>query len=65
MQSTHILWGWCAAAVVMAGVSTWAERRRADRRDPDRVGFMPWSLLLILSIIVAAVLAAVALKSAG
>jgi hypothetical protein len=59
----QILWGGCAAAVALAGVASWAERRRANRSDPDAVGFVPWALVLILSILAAAVLCAVALKT--
>jgi hypothetical protein len=40
-----------------------AERRRDRRTNPDRVGFMPWTLILIFSILSAAVLAALALKA--
>jgi hypothetical protein len=59
----QILWGGCAAAVALAGLASWAERRRANRSDPDAVGFVPWALVLILSILAAAVLCAVALKT--
>jgi hypothetical protein len=57
------LWGGCAAAIALAGVSMLAERRRDRRTNPDRVGFMPWTLILIFSILSAAVLAALALKA--
>ena len=60
MQVT--LWTGCAAALGVAGLSAWADRRRARRTDLDAVGFMPWPLLLILSMIAAAVCAAIALN---
>lgn len=47
----------------MAGLASWADRRRVNRSDPDAVGFMPWPLVLMFSILAAAVLAALALKS--
>jgi hypothetical protein len=59
----QILWGGCAAAVTLAGLASWADRRRANRSDLDAVGFVPWPLVLILSILAAAVLGAVALKT--
>lgn len=49
-------------AVGLAGVSAWADRRRARRTNLDAVGFMPWPLIMILSVIVAAVCAAIALQ---
>ncbi len=61
MQVT--LWTGCAAAIGVAGLSAWADRRRARRTDMDAVGFMPWPLLLILSMIAAAVCAAIALNA--
>jgi hypothetical protein len=42
-------------------VSNWAERRRARRANIDAVGFMPWPLIMVMSILVAAILAAFAL----
>lgn len=50
-------------ALAVAGIATWGDRRRANRADPDDVGFMPWPLILVLAMIVAAVLAAFALKA--
>jgi hypothetical protein len=56
------LWMMCAGAVSVAGVAVWRDRARTLRHDPDAVGWVPWPLVLILSIIVAAVLAAFALQ---
>jgi hypothetical protein len=39
-----------------------ADRRRTLRADLDRVGWVPWPLVLILAIILAALFAALALK---
>ena len=55
------LWTGCAAAIGVAGLSAWAERRRARRTNLDAVGFMPWPLIMILSILIGAVFAASAL----
>jgi hypothetical protein len=60
MQATF--WGGCAAAVCLAAFSAFADRRRANRVNLDQVGFMPWPLIMIISILIAAVLAAFALQ---
>jgi hypothetical protein len=59
----QLLWSGCATALAVAGLATWGDRRRANRSDPDDVGFMPWPLVLVLAMIIAAVLAAFALKA--
>jgi len=46
----------------LAGIAAIADARRMRRRDLDRVGFMPWSLILILSLIVAVFATALTLK---
>lgn len=57
------LWGYCGIALGVAAASVLAERRRDNRSDPDKVGFMPWPVIFILSLILAAVLAAMALQA--
>lgn len=56
------IWGGCAGAVGVAALSSLADRRRNKRSDPDKVGFMPWPLIMILAMITATVFAALALK---
>lgn len=56
---------WAQLAIAMsalAGTAAIADTRRMRRRDFDRVGFMPWSLILIISLIIAAFSTAIALK---
>lgn len=55
-----LLWSLAAGC---AGVATFADHARARRRDIERVGWVPWPLVLILSLILAAVFAALALKT--
>jgi hypothetical protein len=55
---------WIAAAVagglvVVAGV---AERRRSRRRDIDKVGCVPWTLVQVIALALAALLTAYAIK---
>jgi hypothetical protein len=59
------LWISCGAALVIAGIAVLGDRRRNRRSDPDDVGFMPWPLVLVLSLIIAGLLAALALKAAA
>jgi hypothetical protein len=56
------LWGGAAAAVVIAITSAFGERRRSRRRDMVQVGFMPWTLIQVLAMLLAVVLASVALN---
>lgn len=54
----------CAGiAALVAGTAAFADRRRARRRNIDQVGWVPWPLVLILSIMLAAVCVALALRS--
>lgn len=57
------IWGQIALAMsALAGTAAIADARRMRRRDFDRVGFMPWSLILIVSLVIAAFATAIALK---
>jgi hypothetical protein len=58
------LWGGAVAALLLAGISGWGERRRRERHDPDRVGLVPWPLVQMLALLAAFLLASVALNSA-
>lgn len=63
MGSDTIFWALAAFAVAVGGLASIADHARARRRDIDRVGWMPWPLVLILSLTLAAAFAALALKS--
>ncbi|MDR6852988.1 hypothetical protein J2Y54_002508 [Sphingomonas sp. BE123] len=49
--------------VALVGVSGLAEWRRGRRRDLDRVGWMPWTFIQIMALLLAIVGAALALKA--
>lgn len=57
------IWGQLALVMsALAGTAAIADARRMRRSNFDRVGFMPWSLILIISMIVAAFSTALMLK---
>ncbi|AJP74211.1 hypothetical protein TS85_02670 [Sphingomonas hengshuiensis] len=59
------LWSGAVAAMLLAAGSGLAEHRRRRRRDADRVGFMPWTMLQVLAMLVAMILASLALNLRG
>ena len=57
------LWSGAAVAVMVAIGSGFGEHRRRRRRRIDAVGFMPWTLIQILAMLLAVILASVALNA--
>lgn len=55
------LWSLAGASAALAILATIADRRRLRRSDPDRVGFMPWTLLTVLATLAAVMLTALGL----
>lgn len=58
-----MLWWIAVSAASLALIAGLADRRRTQRRNLDRAGWVPWPLVLITALIVGATAAAVALKS--
>ncbi len=56
------LWGGAVAALLLAVVSGVGESRRRQRRNLDRVRFMPWAMMQVLAMLVAVILVSVALN---
>ena len=56
------LWSGAAVALGVAVVSGFGEHRRRRRRDPDKVGLVPWPLIQVLAMLVAVILVSVALN---
>lgn len=52
------LWG--GAFLLVSAVSVWGEKRRAGRKDVDRVGLMPWRDIAVLTAFVGLALMAFA-----
>jgi hypothetical protein len=57
------LWVGAGCAALLAAWSAFADHRRNNRRDLDRVGLVPWPLVLVLAVIASAVLVALALNA--
>lgn len=56
------LWIGVGAWLALAAGSSLADWRRTRRRDLDRVGLMPWTLIQVMAILGAVVTAALAIK---
>jgi hypothetical protein len=56
------LWALAGSAAALSALAALADRRRTRRRDLDRPGLVPWPLIQVLALLVAAVAAAFALK---
>lgn len=58
----HWLLGAGALSALLAALARHGDQRRMRRRDPDRVGLVPWTGLFFWSILAACVLLAGAVK---
>ena len=47
---SDIFIGASLALLALAGWATWMDRRRANRSDLDRVGWVSWPLVMVLSL---------------
>jgi hypothetical protein len=56
------LWSGAAGAVLVALASGWGEHRRRERRELDRVGWVPWQAVQLVAMVMALVLVSVALN---
>lgn len=63
MTTQAMLWIAAAAAAATAVLAGIADRRRGQRRDLDRPGWVPWPLVQLIAILATAAAAALALKS--
>lgn len=51
------------AALCVAVLAGWRDHRRRRRADPDAVGWIDWTLVQVIALIVAAIAGWVALKA--
>lgn len=61
MTAQAQLWIAAGALALLAALAALAERRRSRRRDIDKPGWVPWTLIQVLAMMVAVVLAALAI----
>lgn len=57
-----MLWALAGASAAMAMLAALADRRRSRRRDLDRVGWVPWPLLVVVGVMLALAFAAFAIR---
>lgn len=57
-----MLWTLAGASAAMAMLAALADRRRSRRRDLDRVGWVPWPLLVVVGVMLALAFAAFAIR---
>jgi hypothetical protein len=50
-----LFWTAAAAFAALALLAGWADHRRANRRDVDRPGWVPWQPMLVLAMLAAVV----------
>ena len=58
MTTTNLLFLLAAASAAVAALASWADHRRGKRRDVDKPGWVPWSLIVVLAMLAAVVCAA-------
>lgn len=56
------LWSVAAGSAAVVLVAAFGERRRNRRRDLDRVGWVPWTGILLAALFAGLIAAALALK---
>ena len=54
----RLLWTLAALFAASAALAAWRDHARAKRRDIDRPGWVPWQLVLVLSLLLAVVFGA-------
>lgn len=63
MASDAGRWTLIAAFALLFAIYGWlADRQRMRRRNPDRVGWVPWTGLFLLALLVAAVAGGLAVR---
>jgi uncharacterized membrane protein YidH (DUF202 family) len=56
----QLLWAAAAFFAALAALAVWRDHARAKRRDVDRPGLVPWTLILVLAMLLAVVCGALA-----
>lgn len=63
LTTDQILWATAGLLLAVALIAAYAEHRRKNRRDLDKVGLMPWNFIQVIAFLCAVIAAALALKA--
>ena len=58
----NLLWFAAAAFAALAALAAWRDHARARRRDVDKPGWVPWQAIMVLSLLLGVVSAALAVR---
>ena len=61
-EPAPLLWAAAAFFAALAALAAWRDHRRSRRRDVDRPGWVPWTGITLLAMLLAVVCAALALR---
>ena len=53
--AAQLLWTAAALFAALSALAAWRDHARTNRRDIDRPGWVPWSLITILAMLLAMV----------
>jgi hypothetical protein len=60
--AAQLLWTAAAAFAALAAFAAWRDHARGRRRDLDRPGWVPWQGVMVLSLLLGVVCAALAVR---
>lgn len=63
LTADQMLWLISGLLLMVALLAAFAEHRRKNRRDLDRVGLMPWNFIQVIAFLCAVIAAVLALKA--
>ena len=60
--AAQLLWTAAALFALLAALAAWRDQARTKRRDVDRPGWVPWQGVMVLSLLLGVVCAALAVR---
>lgn len=63
IDTQALLGGVAGAALIVAILAGWRDHRRHRRADPDAVGWVDWTLVQVIALIVVAIAGLIAIKA--
>ena len=61
-EPARLLWAAAAFFAALAVLAIWAERRRTRRRDVDKPGWVPWTGIQVLALLLAVIALVLAVR---